>query len=61
MGLLNHVGDVYLGVNDFTEFSPLVSLQKLKDVPVYVSRCSDRAEIFSIWALYGEADDSRAP
>ena len=60
-GLLNQVGDVYLAVNDFTEFPSLVSLQKLKDVPVYVSRCSDGAEIFSIWALYGEAYDSRAP
>ncbi len=25
-GLLNHVGDVYLGIHDFTEFPPVVSL-----------------------------------
>lgn len=36
MGLLNHVGDVYLSIHDFTEFPSVVSLQKTKDMIVSV-------------------------
>ena len=58
-GLLNQVGDINLAIHDFAEFAPVVPLQKLKDVVVHVSRCSDGAEIFSFWAFYGETYDRR--
>jgi len=52
---------IYLGINDFTEFLPVASLQELKNVGVYWPWRSDGAEMFSIGALHRETYDSRAP
>ena len=61
MDLLNHVGDVDLGIHNFAEFPPLVSHQKLKNMIVHVTGRSDGAEISSIGALYDEINDRRTP
>ena len=61
MGLLNHVGDVNIGIHDFTECPPMVTLLKLKNLVVHINRCSDRAEIFSVGALHRETYDGRSP
>ena len=60
MRLLNHVGDINLGIHDFTEFASVVSLQKLKDVVVYRLRRTYRTEIFTVGAVYRETDDRRS-
>ena len=57
----NHVGDVNLGIHDLPEFPPMVALEELKDVVVYVTRCSYRAEISSVRALHRETDDGCSP
>jgi hypothetical protein len=31
-GLLNHVGDVNLGIHDFAEFAPVITLEERKDM-----------------------------
>jgi hypothetical protein len=35
MDLLNHIGDINLGIHDFAEFPSVVSFWELKNVVVY--------------------------
>ena len=60
-GLLNHVRDVNFRIHDFAELPPLVPLQELKNVVVYLTRCPERAEISSLRALHRETYDGRTP
>jgi hypothetical protein len=52
---LNHFGNVNLGIDDPADFTPVVSLQRLKDVVVHIH--SDRAEIFSVPAFHDKIID----
>jgi len=55
--LLNHLGDVNLGIQHLAEFAFVVTLQQLKNVVVHRRWRFEPAEIFSTRHLYRETDN----